>query len=397
MWISSISVLMVVVVSLAAIAIQQLLSAPFFFMDVPAALPSPTETMAAVTYSQHGTSFVVLKMNRQFSRPIPRHDQVLVEVYATSVNPVDYKFRRHWMPNFLLPKPKIPGADVAGIVIQVGANVTKFQPGDRVAACTPLLGSQWGTSAEFVAVRESHATRIPDSVSFIKAAALPLVALTVVQSLDHLDWMTTTTSTTTKGKKKILIHAGAGGVGTFAIQYAKNVMGMEVTTTASPSNFKLVQALGADHVIDYHTQDFSEIVKDYDVVLDPMSWKYEHLTLNQGKDVLKKNGGHYLNILSSDLVNGKEKTLGLTTLYNIVRHSITNMVSPGSLPKYNLIAVRPDGERLQRVFDLVEQGKISSVIDPQIFDLYELSDAHMYLEKHYATGKVVVRVRETDL
>ncbi|KAG7356865.1 NADPH:quinone reductase [Nitzschia inconspicua] len=344
--------------------------------------------MTAVGYSRHGDPFV-LEMNSKYPRPVPRDDQVLLEVYATSVNPVDYKFRRHWMPNFLLPKPKIPGADVAGVVVEVGSNVTKFRKGDRCAALLPLLGSQWGSSAEFVAVRESHMTLIPDSISFVKAAALPLVALTAVQSFDHL------TMERTKGKK-ILIQAGAGGVGTFAIQYAKNVLEMDVATTASPSNFKLVTALGADRVIDYHTEDFSELITDYDVVLDPMSWTYEHLTLNQGKNVLKNNGGHYLNILSSELVNGKEKTVGFTTLLNIVKHSIMNVFSPGSLAKYSLICVRPDGDGLARVFDLVDQGKISSVIDPQIFDLEELSDAHMYLERHYATGKVVVRVKQTQ-
>ncbi|KAL3924098.1 MAG: hypothetical protein SGILL_001253 [Bacillariaceae sp.] len=341
--------------------------------------------MLAVAYKEHGDSFK-LRVDRKFPKPVPLDDQVLVEVYATSVNPVDYKFRRNaMMPNFILPLPKIPGADVAGIVVETGANVTQFQEGDRVAAFLPLLGSRWGSSAEFVAVREAHLCNIPESTSFVKAAALPLVALTVVQAFDYLEGPT-------RGKK-ILIQAGAGGVGTFAIQYAKNVLGMEVTTTASEMKSRLVKALGADHVIDYRKEDFSTIVKDFDVVLDPMSWKYESLTLSQGKGILKKDG-HYLNILSSDIVNGKEKSLGMTTLYNIAKHNLLNKLSPGSVPKYNLVGVKPDGESLQKVYDLVEEGKILSVIDPQIFDLYEVSDAHAYLERHYATGKVVVRVAE---
>jgi alcohol dehydrogenase len=383
MWLYGTSVF-VVIAAVAVVAIRRL-PVPVFW-DSPAAVASSKETMAAVAYNKHGDAFV-LKLNSHFPRPIPQDDQVLVEVYATSVNPVDYKFRRSWMPSTLIPKPKIPGADVAGVVVELGSNITKFKIGDRCAAFLPLLGSQWGSSAEFVAVRESHLSLIPESVSFIKAAALPLVALTVIQSFHHLD------TASTKGKS-ILIQAGAGGVGTFAIQYAKNILEMNVSTTTSQPKFKLVKALGADHVIDYHTQDFSEIVTDYDVVLDPMSWKYEHLTLNQGKNVLKKNG-HYLNVLSSEVVNGREKTLGFTTLYNLLRHTIMNIIYPDTLPKYSLIGVKPDGDGLRKVFDLVEHGTITSVIDPQIFDLYELSDAHMYLERHYATGKVVVRVKQT--
>jgi alcohol dehydrogenase len=343
--------------------------------------------MLAVAYKEHGDVFE-LKVDTKFPKPVPLDNQVLVKVYATSVNPVDYKFRRNaMMPNFLIPKPKIPGGDLAGVVVETGANVTKFHKGDRVAAFLPLMGSQWGSSAEFVAVRESHLCHIPESLSFLKAAALPLVALTVVQAFDHLKGPT-------KGKK-VLIQAGAGGVGTFAIQYAKNVLEMEVTTTASEMKTHLVRTLGADHVIDYRKNDFSTIVQDFDVVLDPMSWKYESLTLNRGKNVLKRDG-HYLNILSSDLVNGKEQSLGMTTVINAVKHTLFNKLSPGSIPRYNLIGVKPDGDRLQKVFALVEQGKILSVIDPQIFDIYEMTDAHAYLERHYATGKVVVRVSDDN-
>ena len=262
--------------------------------------------------------------------------------------------------------------------------MSKFNVGDRVAAFIPLVGSRWGSSAEYVAVKESYLCKIPDRVTFERAASVPLVGLTVVEAFDYLEGPT-------KGKK-ILIQAGAGGVGAFAIQYAKNVLEMEVTVTASRQKTELVQAIGADHVIDYRSENFTDIVKDYDVVLDPMSWKYESETLNQGNNILKKDG-HYLNILSSGTVKGKEKTLGLQTFINLVKHKMVNLVKPGILPKYDLAIVKPDGEKLRMIFDLVEKEEIKQIIDPQIFGLYELADAHMFLEHGYATGKVVVRIQ----
>jgi alcohol dehydrogenase len=337
-----------------------------------------------VAYKEHGDPFV-LAMDRSFPRPEPRGDQVLVQVYASSVNPTDFKFRRNPTPSFLIPKPKITGGDVAGVIVEVGEDVKNYEVGDRVAALLPLVGSQWGATAEYVAVKESYLCKIADSVTYEMAASMPLVGLTVMNAFEKLD------KESAKGKK-ILIHAGAGGVGSIAIQYAKNVLGMDVTTTASKQKAEFLQRIGADHVIDYHSEDFTETTDEYDVILDPMSWKYESLTLNQGKNVLKKNG-HYLNLLSSGWVEGKERTLGLTTLFNLIKHKLVNWISPGRIPKYDLIVVRPDGEKLKSMFDLLEGGQVFSVTDPQVFSIYEMSDAHWYLEKGYANGgKVVVRI-----
>jgi alcohol dehydrogenase len=187
--------------------------------------------------------------------------------------------------------------------------------------------------------------------------------------------------------KKILIHAGAGGVGNFAIQYAKKVLGMYVATTASKPKEALLKELGADLVVDYKTEHFEDIVSDYDVVLDPMSWLYEERTLNS--NVLKPTG-YYLNVPSSDWsFDGTEKTNGLNTYRNLVISKIKNLFQPGSMPKYSMVFVSPNGEDLQLVLDLIDNGTIKPIIDKK-FHLSEAEQAHRYLEQGRATGKVVL-------
>jgi len=224
--------------------------------------------------------------------------------------------------------------------------------------------------------------KIPETVELESAAALPLVSLTVVQSLKKVK--------EPKGKK-ILIHAGAGGVGTFAIQYAKNVLGMHVATTASKEKTEIVKALGADLVIDYKSQDFTEVVKDYDAILDPMSFLYEGRTLKS--NVLKKTG-HYLSIMSSDWAlreDGKEKSYGARTYWNIFKHKLANMITPGwFVPKYDICMVSPNGDDLQMVMDLLEEKKVNAVIDSK-FPLGEMAKAHRHLEGGHVTGKVVIQ------
>jgi len=159
------------------------------------------ETMKAISYSQHGPADDVLTMTTDYPKPAPGKNDVLIQIKASSINPVDFKLRRNPVPDWLIPKPKIPGEDVAGIIVELGANVnkkSKFQIGDRVAAMLPIIRSKWGSAAEFVAVDASLVAKIPETVELESAAALPLVSLTVIQSLKKLK--------EPKGKK-ILIHA----------------------------------------------------------------------------------------------------------------------------------------------------------------------------------------------
>jgi alcohol dehydrogenase len=371
------------------------------FLDVHPAHASLTETMTAISYERHGDTSV-LSWSASYPRPIPNDDQVLVEIKASALNPADFKFRRNPVPNFILPKPKIPGMDFAGIIIQVGSKVknnknTNFQVGDRVAGMVPGLGSQWGTAADYVAIQGSLLGKIGDTTSFEMASSVPLVGLTTVQALRRVK--DRSSSASPNDPLKILIQAGAGGVGTFAIQYCKHVLGMQVATTASSAKTDLLKSLGADLVIDYRTTPFETVIQDYDIVLDTMSFAYEARTLQHGSNVLKADGtGYYLNIFSSDWYlndKGVEVGNGVTTLWNWLAHKLP-LVGPLLLyllskPPviYEMTAVMPNGEDVQMVLDLVEQGTIQPVID-KTFKLSDIEDAYKYLEQGHATGKVVL-------
>ena len=362
-------------------------------LDFRPATFSTTETMAAIVYQEHG-DVSVMRYETSYPKPVPREhkNQYLVQVKASALNPVDFKMRRNFkVPQFLIPLPKIPGSDVAGIVVQVPANNknnNKFQVGDRVAAMMPIL-SQWGSHADYVAVEERNMAKMGDNTDFVSAAAYPLTALTVAQNFKTLGYTIEDdgNSNSKRPPKKLLVHAGAGGVGSFAVQFGK-LKGMHVATTASAPKANLLKELGADLVIDYRTEHFEDICKDYDVVLDPMSWLYEDRTFENG--VLKPTG-HYLNIPSSDwgLKDGEELTNGFSTIKNYVRSKILNLIRPGSFPKYSARSVSPNGEDLQHVLDLVDSGKIRVLID-RTFPLTDAVEAYKYLEAGHATGKVVL-------
>ncbi|KAI2489806.1 oxidoreductase [Fragilaria crotonensis] len=358
-------------------------------IDVWPAKPSLNgQTMKAIVYSKAGSD---LRFVEDHPIPVIRPHQVLIKVKYSALNPCDFKFRRNWTPNFLLPKPKIPGEDLSGVIVQVGSKVgvdrsnnehrSNLEVGDRVAAMMPILGARWGALAEYAAVDASLVAKVGDhNTTLEQAAALPLVALTAVQALSNLD---------PKHRKSILIQAGAGGVGSFAIQYARNVLKMErIATTASAGKADLLKELGADEVIDYRVDNFEDVVQGYDAVLDTMSWAYEERTLTKG--VLKKRG-HYLNVLSSDWMmhGGSERANGIQSIVNYMYSKVRNMILPGHVPRYDLVMVNPNGEQLQAVLDLMEDGTLRSVID-RTFPLSKANEAFSYLEQGHAMGKVLI-------
>ena len=237
--------------------------------------------MRAAYYEKNGHEDVI-KITENMDRPMVGSGEVLVKVLASAVNPVDIKIRENSLPTIVRPFPKIPGSDMCGIVIDTSQCAHhKFSIGDTVMTMVPYTFTGWGSACEFVAVKEDYLAKAPSNISDIEAASLPLISLTVLQGfqsfVEHYKNQT--------GGKKVLIQAGAGGLGVFAIQYCKNELGMTVYTTCGTQNVDFVKNLGADVVIDYTKERFEDVAIGMDVVFDPMAYMYETRTFSS--DVLK--------------------------------------------------------------------------------------------------------------
>src|ERR1043165_1149949 len=234
--------------------------------------------MKAIVYHSYGSSDV-LKFE-EIEKPAPKDDEVLIEVRAAAVNPLDWRMMKG-VPYiarklFRLPAPSItqpgrPGRDVAGEVKAVGRNVTEFKPGDEV------FGVCLGALAEYACASESKLVMKPDNVTFEQAAAVPVAAVTALQGLRDKGQI--------RAGQKVLINGAAGGVGTFAVQIAKHY-GAEVTGVCSTRNVELVRSLGADHVVDYTQEDFLDLPDRYDVILDCIGNK----SASQLKSMLNPKG-----------------------------------------------------------------------------------------------------------
>ena len=209
-------------------------------------------------------------------QPVPKPNEILVQVHAAGLNPVEYKIRSGKLKAVVrLQLPATLGSDFSGVVVEVGSHVTRFKPGDAVF--TSVDGVRMGGLAELAVVTENAAALKPAHLDFVQAASIPMVALTSWQSLtEHLQL---------KPGQKIFIPAGAGGIGTFAIQLAKSI-GATVATTTSAANTHLVRSLGADEVIDYKTQKFEDVLRDYDAVLDTLGGE----SLEKSFQILRPKG-----------------------------------------------------------------------------------------------------------
>ncbi len=311
--------------------------------------------------------------------PIVRPRDVLIEVHAASVNPVDFKFRQGKLK--LLRKltfPAILGCDVSGVVKQVGPQVTKFAPGDMVFAT--LEKDRLGAFAELVAADEAVVAKMPSSLDYELAAALPLVFLTAWQGLvEHAKVIP---------GMRVLIHAGAGGVGTIAIPVAK-YLGLHVATTTSAKNIDFVKSLGADTVIDYNKEDFAKVLSDYDVVLDTVGGDIGMRSF----DVLK-HGGTMLSIAGPPDASWAASqganpllaaTLGLVTIARSWRAKKGNI-------RFVFYFMRPDGEQLAMLALLVDKGTIKPIVD-KVFPFTEAKEALAYVESGRAHGKVIIKVK----
>lgn len=314
--------------------------------------------------------------------PLPAlgDSDVLIQVFAAGVNPLDSKIRNgDFKPILRYRLPLILGNEFAGRVVDVGAGVRRFRPGDEVYARPDK--DRIGTFAEYIAVDEADLAMKPKNLTMVEAASIPLVGLTAWQALVER-------ANLQKGQR-VLIHAGSGGVGTFAIQLAKH-LGAIVATTTSATNADLVKALGADIVIDYRKDDFEKLLDNYDVVLHSLDAK----TLEKSLRVLKP-GGKIISISGPpDLTFAKELKLGwlLTQLLRILSADIQRK-SERKRVSYSFLFMKASGEQLQRISSLLESGALRPVID-KVYSLDAAKDALAYVDAGRSKGKVVIKVLE---
>ncbi|MFJ3373911.1 NADP-dependent oxidoreductase [Pseudomonas sp. NPDC086112] len=306
------------------------------------------------------------------------HD-VLIQVHATSVNPLDSKIRTGEF-KLILPYtfPLVLGNDLAGVVVRTGSAVKRFKPGDEVYARPPE--ARIGTFAELIAVNENALALKPSNLDMAEAASIPLAALTAWQALVE-------TAQVKKGQK-VLIHAGSGGVGTFAIQLAKH-LGAFVATTTSTANVEWVKALGADVVIDYKQQDFANELRDFDVVLNSL-----------GADVLEKSvkvlkpGGQLISLSGPPTAQFAQEQ-GLSWVLGQVMRLLSSGIRRKARKhgvSYAFLFMRADGVQLQKITSLIEAGVIKPVID-RSFPFESTAEALRFVEQGRSKGKVTITIK----
>ncbi|UOQ48646.1 NADP-dependent oxidoreductase [Gracilibacillus caseinilyticus] len=282
--------------------------------------------------------------------------QVVVRMKATSVNPIDWKLREGYLQQMMdWEFPIILGWDVAGIVEEVGSEVTDWKIGDEVFARPET--TRFGTYAEHTIVDDHLLAKKPTNISFEEAAAVPLAGLTAYQALFiHGNLQ--------KGEK-VLIHAGAGGVGIFAIQLAKDA-GAYVITTASQENHPFLQSLGADEMIDYRKNNFKDIVQNVDLVIDTIGGE----TQEDSFDILTAESGRLITVVNQpDQERAQQKNITAISMW-----------------------LQPDGKQLSNLADLLETKKIKSIVGSE-FSLTKqgVYDAHALSETHHAVGKIIIK------
>jgi NADPH:quinone reductase-like Zn-dependent oxidoreductase len=292
---------------------------------------------------------------RDIDRPIAEEGQVLVAVHAASVNPFDLKLRSGVMREFMkLELPATLGGDFAGVITEIGPGVTGWQVGQEVYGQATATGGQ-GSWAEYAPIKVENFSRKPENLDFTEAAAAPLVSVSAYQALVE--------SLKLQPGQKILIHGGAGGIGSMAIQLAKH-LGAAVATTASESDMEFVRGLGADTIIDYKSQEFSEMLKDYDAVFDTVGGE----TYRKSFSVLKPGGAIVSMLEPPEEALAKER--------GIKAYSQQTRTTP---------------DRLDAVRELLESGALRVNID-KTFPLEEAAEALEYLHMGSPKGKVVLTI-----
>ena len=309
--------------------------------------------MKAVQINRYGGN-EVLELNEKASVPDLSKSQILVEVFAASINPIDVAIRSGYLKdNALIQFPAILGGDFSGIVV---SGDSEFKKGDPVFGHASILNGSSGSFAELTAVNTANICLKPKKSTFTEAASLPLAGVSAHQALYKYIKIS-------KGKK-ILIHGGAGGVGSTAIQLAKNV-GAFVATTVSKNNIHFAEELGADLVIDYQHENFEEIIEGYDAVLDTVGGEIT----DKSFAVLKKGG---------------------------VIVSLSGQPKPELIEKYDVYVIwqigNPNTVKLKTLSKLLDEGKINAKID-KTYPVVQIKDAFTYYEEGHPKGKIAVKVK----
>lgn len=314
----------------------------------------------------------------EMPEPELQDDDVLVEIHAAGLNPIDSKIRDGEFKLFLPYRPPfILGHEFAGTVMKVGPEAKRFKPGDEVYARPRDF--RIGAFAPFIAVNEADVALKPKNLTMNEAASLPLVGLTAWQALVEVGKV--------RPGQKVFIQAGSGGVGTFAIQLAKH-QGATVATTTSGKNIELAKSLGADVVIDYTRQDFETLLSGYDLVLNSQDSK----TLDKSLRILKP-GGQLISISGPPDPAFAEK-LGMNLFLKLLMRVLsrrTRKTAESLGVGYSFLFMRADGRQLGEIASLVESGVIRPVID-RVLPFENTAQALAYVESGRTRGKVVVNM-----
>jgi NADPH:quinone reductase-like Zn-dependent oxidoreductase len=331
---------------------------------VPAPAAVGAELMKAIVYRCYGSPEVL--QFEDVEKPVPANNEVLVKIHAASVNPLDWHYMRG-SPYLMrlgsgigAPSDSKMGVDFSGTVEAVGQSVTRFKPGDEV------FGGRNGAFAEYVTVREDRVLALkPANISFEEAASVQVAAITALQALrDHGN---------IQPGQKVLINGASGGVGTFAVQIAKS-FGAEVTGVCSTRNLEMVQSLGADHVIDYTQDDYTESGQRFDIIVDMVG----NHSLLKNREVLAPDGKF--------VIVGGAKGNWIGPLLGPIK---ALFLSPFVEQEFGMMLAQSNQDDLVILADLMQAGKLTPVID-RSYKLSEVPAAIEYSEEGHARGKIII-------
>jgi NADPH:quinone reductase-like Zn-dependent oxidoreductase len=326
--------------------------------------------MKAIVYTEYGSPEVL--QLKEVEKPTPKDDELLIKIQASAANPADWHLLRgepflaRLNAGLLKPKNPILGIDIAGQVEAVGKNVTEFQPGDEVFG-----DCGWGGGfAEYVCVTEKNLVLKPAHITFEEAAAVPIAAITALQGLRD--------SGQIQPGQKVLINGASGGVGTFAVQIAKS-FGAEVTGVCSTRNLDMVRSIGADQVIDYTQEDFTQNGQRYDLIIDNVG----NRSVSDLKRALSPQGTCVI--------------VGFSSLGLLFQHMFLGpLMSMTGSKKIGLMGTANANKKdLGFLKELLEAGKVKPVIDRR-YPLSEVPEAIRYLEEGHARGKVVITLQHNN-